>query len=359
MRPEAILVGQFVAVVFLVLAAWIVGTRALRTRWSSIGWGALAFPLSQVLRFGLLTALTVALAPIGRDSPAPSWVPLLNTTILVLTSGLFEESTRWLVLRFWARRDRAWADGVTFGLGHGGIEALLIFGSSLVGGLVLLAGGDAILAQVRAADPGQAAVVQGQIDALRALAPGLAALGVYERVLAMALHVACTVMVLRAARERRWGWWALAVVTHCGLNALAVAVNSAGPPWLTEAALTVPVLVLLWAVVAGPLGRRAVEAVPVVPPTSAGVGGVVAPGVVQPAQHEDGQDRREEEVADPEVRPDRRVGEQVRSHEAERPHGEHPGQLDKAQDPHRLPRPRVSPTQQQDESDDVDRRRDR
>ncbi|WP_425555386.1 hypothetical protein, partial [Corynebacterium pilbarense] len=41
----------------LVVAAWFVGKRRLGFRWASLGWGALAFPLSQVARFALVIPL--------------------------------------------------------------------------------------------------------------------------------------------------------------------------------------------------------------------------------------------------------------------------------------------------------------
>ena len=43
-----LLILQFVGVVALVLAAWFVGKRNLGFNWASLGWGTLAFPLSQV-----------------------------------------------------------------------------------------------------------------------------------------------------------------------------------------------------------------------------------------------------------------------------------------------------------------------
>lgn len=255
MSPVAILAGQFILVLVGVVLAWEIGRRRLPAAWSTIGWGALAFPLSQLARFALLIPLTFALNPVSGGVD-PAVIAGVNAAILVLTSGLFEETARWVVLRFWATRARRWPDGVAFGLGHGGIEAILLLGASAISGIALLATADTALETVRSTAPDQAGALEAQIATLQGFTVGLASLGVYERILAIILHVACSVIVLRGVRESRWQWWLLAVVLHCGFNALALAVNSLGNPLLTEAAITVPVLVLLWALVAGPLSRR-------------------------------------------------------------------------------------------------------
>ena len=138
-----LLILQFVGLVALVLAAWFVAKRKLGFRWASLGWGALAFPLSQVARFALVIPLQFLLS----KTFDPATATTLTTALFLVTSGLFEETARWIVLRFWDKNTREWNDGVGFGLGHGGIEALLLFANLFVGNLMLLTTGDAITAQ--------------------------------------------------------------------------------------------------------------------------------------------------------------------------------------------------------------------
>lgn len=258
MNPITIFAGQFCVVLLGVVLTWVIARRVVPTRWSAIGWGALAFPLSQIARFALLIPVSVLANAVfaGGD---PRLVSAASAVVLVLTSGLFEESARWIVLRYWAKPLRRWRDGVGFGLGHGGIEAILLMGLASINAIVLLATGDAAVEATRVSAPEQVSTLEAQIDMVRSATIGLASLGVYERVVAIVLHVALTLLVLRAVRARRWVWWALAVAIHCGVNAIAVLATTMGNPLLTEAAITVPVLVLLWAIIAGPLSRRRFE----------------------------------------------------------------------------------------------------
>ena len=264
MDPVVLLTGRAVLAVLAVVGVWVLASRRLPAAWSSIGWGVLAFPLSQVARAAVLVPVTLGLtALLGKTSPA---LAATSIVLAVLTSGLFEEGTRWVVLRFWARRVRTWPEGVAFGLGHGGIEAILILGASAVNGVVLLATAESVRGSVAASAPEQLPALEAQIAAFRDLTFGTAALGLWERVLAIVVHVACTLLVLRAVRDRRPVLLLGAMVLHCALNAVTVATAQVAAPVVVEVVLTVIAAGLLWVVLAGPLSRRRVDAPPTVAP---------------------------------------------------------------------------------------------
>ena len=237
MQPYILLTVQTLCVVGGVLAfSWWL-RRRLPVRWSTWGWGALAFVLSQAVRLPLLLGLTLVLNPIfkGTDPGAVFW---LNLVVLAGTSGLFEETARYVVLRWWTRGARRWHDALMFGAGHGGIEAILIFGFSAASAFVLLATGDQILAALRQSNPTQATAVAAQLESLRTLQPWGILAGLWERVLAITLHIALSIMVLRAVRERRLRWWALAVLWHDLVNAIALIAARYGGTLAAELTLT-------------------------------------------------------------------------------------------------------------------------
>ena len=211
--------------------------RALPVRWSTWGWGALAFVGSQALRLPLLTAIQLVTNPYltGSDPEVLFWV---NFAILVPTSGLFEEAARYVVLRWGARSARRWDDAVMFGAGHGGIEAILVFGAGLVSSLVLLTSGDAILEQLRSVSPAQADAVATQIDMLRNLTPLLILPGIWERVLAILFHISASILVMLAVRDRRLGLLWLAMLWHMVLNGTLLLVTHAYGIIAAEVALT-------------------------------------------------------------------------------------------------------------------------
>lgn len=234
MSPTVVLVAQLAVVLVgvVALALWL--RRRYGRPWRTWWWGALAFVASQVVRLPLLALLGVVGAGWFADAPDAAFA--VNVAVLSLSAGVFEEGARWVVLRFAARDARRWADGVVFGAGHGGIEAVLVIGGSVAGSLALLAGGDAMLDVTT--DPTAAEALEAQLAAVRDITPGLAALGVWERVLAVTFHVAASLLVLRAVRERAWLWLAIAVAFHAAFNAVAAGVANAYGALAAEAALT-------------------------------------------------------------------------------------------------------------------------
>jgi uncharacterized membrane protein YhfC len=211
----------------------IVLARALKHRlpgrWAWWCAGALAFVASQVLRIPLLAAMSIGAAG-------------ATTVILVvqlLTSGLFEETARYVVLRWLAKDARSWPAAVMFGAGHGGIEAVILFGLGLVNVTVLMLGGDALVAQAQAAAPQQAEALRAQIQALRNAPAWTYGLGVFERALAIALHIAFSVMVMRAVRGDGAKWLLIAIASHVAINTVAVLTAQYAGTVAAESVLTV------------------------------------------------------------------------------------------------------------------------
>ena len=133
-------------------------------------------------------------------------------------AGLFEETGRYVAFRrlLPARRYPGRDTAVTYGIGHGGIEAMLTLGVTYAGLTVLalcLRRGDqsAALAMMG----GDAGVLSAQIAALGQLTPGTVLLAMLERGAAMILHIALSVFVFLAARDRtRRKCFPAAVILH-------------------------------------------------------------------------------------------------------------------------------------------------
>ena len=67
------------------------------------------------------------------------------------------------------KKDRSYSDGLMFGAGHGGFEALVVIGVERCKALCSPTSGDVLIAQVQASAPGQVAALQAQIVALQGL----------------------------------------------------------------------------------------------------------------------------------------------------------------------------------------------
>lgn len=200
----------------------------------AFGAGMLAFGVSQlVLRIPLMTLVVPQL-------PEPVASFLLSAPVASLTAGLFEETARLLVMVWLLRRFHRWVDGLAFGLGHGGLEAMALIGLSMVNNLVL-----AVAINTGRLDSLAAALPPEEVEVLRSALvetePSAFLAGGVERIAAIALHVGLSVLVLWGVHHaRRLPAWVVAVLVHTAANLSAVLALRAGAPvWLIEALLLV------------------------------------------------------------------------------------------------------------------------
>ncbi|HQQ88914.1 MAG TPA: YhfC family glutamic-type intramembrane protease [Oscillospiraceae bacterium] len=136
-------------------------------------------------------------------------------------AGIFEETGRWFAFRFLLKKYRGCETSVTYGIGHGGIEAILVTGAAMLSNLAL------VILLATQGESGLTAAVGSDtaaalISTFRATAPSLYLVGGLERVTAIALHIALSVLVFRAVREHRVGDWLLAVLFHALVDCFAV-----------------------------------------------------------------------------------------------------------------------------------------
>ena len=211
----------------------VLARRGHRRLWRAFGLGALAFFLSQVvIRLPLLSFVVPGL-------PEPARGFLTHPASLGLSAGLFEETARLVLMVLLLKGFHRFVDGVAFGLGHGGLEAVLLVGMTQVGNLTLAllvnsGGWD----QVAATMPPEAAeMLHSQ---LVETSPWMFLLAGAERVFAVALHVGCSLIILWGVhRGRRLPAWAAAVVLHAATNYVAVTVATRFSPVASEVVLAV------------------------------------------------------------------------------------------------------------------------
>lgn len=143
-----------------------------------------------------------------------------------LMAGIFEESGRFVafktVLRKRRENDR---NALMYGAGHGGFEALMVLTVGMAANLMLAAvvnsGQGASLVAGLPAD--LAAQVEQSLMLLAATRPAEYLLGVAERLIAVTLHVALSVLVWFAAKSPGRLWlFPAAIALHAAVDALAV-----------------------------------------------------------------------------------------------------------------------------------------
>lgn len=130
---------------------------------------------------------------------------IVSSLFFAFTAGLFEEVGRFAGFKVLRRRRESWLDGVFFGLGHGGTEAVWMgwqivqtYGTSLP-----------------------------QINYL--------VIG-FERMCTIVVHVGLTMVVLQGIRDRKMRWLLGAIALHTAIDLLAPMLAQVSPA-ASEAAL--------------------------------------------------------------------------------------------------------------------------
>lgn len=228
----------FMVITFLItvglpiaLIVWVM--KKYRPGFSPIAVGILVFFVVQVLiRIPLIQLLT---ANEGVQLFIQNNV-LLYFLILSLTAGIFEEGGRLLGFSLFLKKKREYKHGLAYGIGHGGIEAILTVGVLYVSNITL----SLIINQgiPSSEATGLFAIITPQLQAAAAplintpsylfLIAGL------ERIFAIVLHIALSLMVLYALNTRKRRYLLLALLIHTAVNFIALSVSQYVSLWLSE-----------------------------------------------------------------------------------------------------------------------------
>ncbi len=213
----AMMATLLLALVFPVaLAVWFY----LRERYapSALVVGVAGMTLSQfVIRIPLLQ----------RAAPSAWFKALASNTLayalfLGLTAGIFEEVARYVGFRFFLKNRLEWKNGIAYGLGHGGIEAILLVGVTYINNLVfsfMINSGTFDSRVTPSLAPGLAQYVKASLSST---APFTFLLAGIERVLALTIQVALSLVVLYSLTAKRPVYLLYAILLHALVDTPAV-----------------------------------------------------------------------------------------------------------------------------------------
>ncbi len=184
--------------------------------------GAAVFILSQVghIPFNQFLMLP-GLRALGVDVSAGGGLSLwVLGAAAGLSAGVFEEIARYLALKYWLKKDAHTLLPLKYGVGHGGVEALLVGGLALTALVqVLVLRGEGALATL---NPEQLALVQSQLEVYWAVPWHQSLLGAWERISAMMFHVGASILVYKTVRTKKLIYLITAVLGHALLDMFAV-----------------------------------------------------------------------------------------------------------------------------------------
>lgn len=162
-----------------------------------------------------------------------------------LAAGIFEETGRFLVMHFFMKKNLTRDNALMFGAGHGGMEAVLILGVPSINNLVssvLLNSGKFVSSL---ADDANAQKVMESLAPLGNLPAWQFFLGGIERIIAIGLHIALSLLIYKAVKERSRRWFfPLAILLHAAVDMVAVILANHGQLILTEVVTLAATLII-------------------------------------------------------------------------------------------------------------------
>jgi uncharacterized membrane protein YhfC len=148
---------------------------------------------------------------------------------------------------FMGKEEKTWSKGVMYGIGHGGLESIVLVGllSSALSLINILVIQSLDITKLPAA---QQVTLHDQFATLAAQPAWLPLLGGYERLCAIAFHIAMAIVVLQVFRRGRIRWLWYAVGLHFLFDFGAVALAT-GLPKLTTGLSSIMVALIVegWA----------------------------------------------------------------------------------------------------------------
>ena len=200
------------------LAVWLM--RKYRARLSTILIGAGTFIVFALVLESIMHQLVLK----GPDGPAIMGNTLLFAVYGGLAAGVFEETGRFLSMKFLLKKEPSTVlPGIAYGIGHGGAEMLIIFGITMISNLVVSALINAGLSGILFAKVPEdaAAQLQAQLNQLQTVGAGTLLTGLWERISALVLHLGLSMLVWVAVRKGgKWLWlFPAAVALHAIVDA--------------------------------------------------------------------------------------------------------------------------------------------
>lgn len=230
---------NFLGMIVLPIILWVYFTRKFMLSWKLVLAGGLTFIASQVLHIPLV---------IGMGSFLQSVSVLVNAMILGLLAGIFEETARYILFRFILKNSRSWKEGVLVGLGHGGIEALLLGILAALAFVNMVIYRNVDLSTVPTIPAEQLELARQQVAAYWSAPWYLTLLGFVERIFAICLHVSLSLMVLYGIAYHKPLWFWLALLWHALVDAVAVYVAQEVGILAVEGIVAVFAMISLWIV---------------------------------------------------------------------------------------------------------------
>lgn len=198
-----------------VICAIIFKSRVKTAHVSALFVGAAAFFVFALVLEQLLHAVMI---------PLVSKSDITFVIYGALAAGIFEETGRFAAFKTLLKKQNRPESAVMYGIGHGGCEAVMILGMSALSGAVIAitvnsVGIDEMIKLASAGRPELEETARLQIEAYAGFGLSNMLLSLYERAMAMALHISLSVLVFEGAKTKGRAWlYPVCVLVHAACD---------------------------------------------------------------------------------------------------------------------------------------------
>ena len=210
MGRNAVLIITFVFAIAFPVGMMIWWKRRTGESIWSFAAGALCFVLFAMVLENLMHQVCL-----GSRNAVSSKIlasPVLYTLYAAFAAGIFEETGRLFGFKVLLRNNNKNSCAVAYGIGHGGMEVILILGVSYLT-MLLAAGGVKI---------GTAEATAQILANAQSITFATAGIAMFERISAMMIHIGLSMLVYTAARNRKQIWlYPVAILLHALVDAPA------------------------------------------------------------------------------------------------------------------------------------------
>lgn len=179
--------------------------------------GILTFSISQmIIRLPLISYLNTKMWFVDNIKSNN----ILYILFLAFSAGIFEEIARFLGFKFCLKNKLSWKNGIACGIGHGGIEAVLLVGITYVSNIVLssLINSSTFDTVIVPKMP-QAVIMR---ETLINTSSYMFLFGGLERIFTIILHIAFSIVVLEGVIKKQGKYLLYAILLHTFIDFIAV-----------------------------------------------------------------------------------------------------------------------------------------
>ncbi len=205
----------------IVVAIWL--NKQLAVPWRVITYGALAYFIVQALITLIFNGL-IAMIEAGTITIAEPFLVPFQLALSIFFGALLGVLIRWAGMKYLKENLQNLESAYGIGVGFGGIESILRVGLPLLVTFITMLSNINIDPQTTNLDP---AIVE-QLEALWAVPFYVPLAGSLERLAALVMHIAVTILILQVFKSQNGLWLIGAVGLEIMVNGLIAGLSEAG-----------------------------------------------------------------------------------------------------------------------------------